>query len=155
MVKRHQQFISRNQGHINKVVSFLKTAIPDSDLFCKTQVEELINRLSSRIDSGAPFSKFESSLCNFGKIIIVPVIAYIAGAYTANIRKLEFIVVLTLAISIILIIGLCYITCGMLLQGLKKVIHRNYDAAIALKEDLLDIRLLFFVNDNDNIENTA
>lgn len=118
MVKRHQQFIFRKQDHINKVVLFLKTAIPDSDLFCKKRVEELINRLSNRIDIGAPFNKFKSSLCNFGKFIILPIITYIAGIYTANIRELEFVVVLTFAISFILIIGLCYVTWGMLVYCL-------------------------------------
>lgn len=56
-------------------------------------------------------------------------------------------VVLAWAISIILIIGLGYAMWGMLSQGLQKITCRNYDAAIALKEDLLDIKLLFFVND--------
>lgn len=55
--------------------------------------------------------------------------------------------VLTWAISVILIIGLGYIMWGMLSQGLQKITSRNYDAAIAFKEDLLDIKLLFFIND--------
>lgn len=147
MVKRHRQFISTRKEHINNVILFLKTAIPDKDLFSEKQVEELIDRLSVRIDSGAPFNKFKSNLNNFVKIIIFPIITYIAGIYTTNISELEFMVVLAWAISIILIIGLGYIMWSMLSQGIQKITCRNYDAAIALKEDLLDIKLLFFMND--------
>lgn len=147
MVKRHRQYISAKKEHINNVALFLKTAIPDKNLFSKKQVEELIDRLSIRIDTGAPFNKFKSNLSNFGKIIILPIVTYIAGIYTTNVSELEFMVVLAWAISIILIIGLGYVMWGMLSQGLQKITCRNYDAAIALKEDLLDIKLLFFVND--------
>lgn len=147
MVKRHRQFIFTKKEHINNVTLFLKTAIPGKDLFSKKQVEELIDRLSIRIDTGAPFNKFKSDLRNFGKVIIFPIITYIAGIYTANVSELEFTVVLAWAISIILIIGLGYVMWGMLSQGLQKITCRNYDAAIALKEDLLDIKLLFFMND--------
>ncbi|MPM23943.1 hypothetical protein SDC9_70420 [bioreactor metagenome] len=153
MVKRHQQFISTKQEHINKVALFLKTAIPDNNLFSRKQIEELINRLSYRIEIGAPFNKFKSSFSKFGKVIILPIITYIAGVYTGNISELEFTVVITWAISTILIIGLGYVTWGMLAQGLQKITCRNYDAAIALKEDLLDIRLLFFVNDDEQQNN--
>lgn len=148
-VKRHQQFICTKQEHINKAVLFLKTAIPDNDLFSRKQIEELINRLSYRIELGAPFNKFKSSLSKFGKVILLPIITYIAGVYTGNISELELTVVVTWAISIILLIGLGYMTLGMLAQGLQKITCRNYDAAIALKEDLLDIRLLFFVDDGE------
>lgn len=55
-------------------------------------------------------------------------------------------VVLTWAISIIVIIGVVYLAGSMFIQWLQKITCRNYDAAIALKEDLLDIRLLFFAD---------
>lgn len=147
MVKRHRQFISAKKEHANNVKLFLKTVISDKDLFSKRQVEELIARLSIRIDTGAPFKKFKSNISNFGKAIIFPIVTYIAGIYTTNVSELEFMVVLAWAINIILIIGLGYVIWGMLSQGLQKITCRNYDAAIALKEDLLDIRLLFFVDD--------
>lgn len=146
MVKRHRQFISAKKEHLNKVTLFLKTAIPDKDLFSEKQVEELIDRLSIRIDSGAPFNKFKSNLSNFGKVIIFPIITYIAGVYTTNISQVEFTVVIVWAISIILIIGLAYLMWGMLSQAIQEITCRDYDAAIALKEDLLDIKLLFFMN---------
>lgn len=147
MVKRHQYFISTKKEHINNVTLFLKTAIPDKDLFSKKQVEELIDRLSVRIDTGAPFNKLKSNLSNFGKVIVLPIITYIAGIYTTNVSNLGLAVVLTWAIGIILIMGLGYVMWGMLSQGVQKITCRDYDAAIALKEDLLDIKLLFFVND--------
>lgn len=147
VVKRHRQFISTKKEHINDVILFLKTAIPDKDLLSKNQVEELIDRLSVRISTGAPFNKFKTHLSNFGKTIIFPIITYIAGLYTPSIRELEWMVVLVGAITIIFIIGLGYIMWGMLSQGIQKITCRNHDAAIALKEDLLDIKLLFFVND--------
>lgn len=146
-VKRYQQFICTKQDHISKVAFFLKTTIPDNDLLNRKQIEELISRLSYRIESGAPFNRFKSNLSKFATVIILPIITYIAGVYTGNISELELTVVATWAMSIILIIGLGYIVWGMLAQGLQKITCRNYDAAIALKEDLLDIRLLFFMDD--------
>lgn len=146
-VKRYQQFICTKQDHISKVAFFLKTTIPDNDLLNRKQIEELISRLSYRIESGAPFNRFKSNLSKFAKVIVLPIITYIAGVYTGNISELELTVVATWAISIILIIGLGYMAWGMLAQGLQKITCRNYDAAIALKEDLLDIRLLFFMDD--------
>ncbi|MCB6365367.1 hypothetical protein LI291_04120 [Intestinibacillus massiliensis] len=144
MVKHHRQIISKKKEHVKTVKLFLKTAIPDKDLYSKKQVEELIGRLSIRIDTGAPFNKFKSNLISFAKVIVFPIITYIAGMYSTNIREHEFTAVIAWTINIILIIGLVYIACGMLSQAVQKITCRNYDAAIALKEDLLDIKLLFF-----------
>lgn len=146
-VKRYQRVIANGKRHINEVTILLQTAIPNNNLLGKRQVEELIMRLSDRIEIGAPFHKFMLSLSKFRKVIILPTIAYIAGIYTGNIRELEFTVVITWATSIVLLIGLSYLAWGMIAQGLQKMTCRNYDAAVALKEDLLDIRLLFFAND--------
>ena len=149
MVKRSPKFISEKQEHINEVVSFLKIAIPENNLFCKKQIEELISRLSDRIEAGAPFNKFKLRLSNFGKVIILPTFTYIAGLYTSFLGQLEFTVVAAWALSIILVVGLIYITLGMLAQGIQKITCRNYDAAIALKEDLLDIKMLCFIGNDE------
>lgn len=148
MVKKHQQYISKKEDHINNVIIFLKTVIPDHDLYSKRHVIELIDRLSMRIDADAPFRKYKIYLYNFGKNIVFPIITYIAGVYTTNVSTLEVKVVATWALVIVLIIGLGYIIVAMFFQMLQKIICRDYDASIALKEDLLDIQLLFFINDN-------
>lgn len=144
VVKRYQQFISTKQEHMKKIKLFLETAIPGKNLFHKKQVEKLIDRLSMRIDTGTPFNRFKARFNNFGKVIVLPIIAYIAGVYTRNVSELEFMVVLPWAVSIILIVGLVYILGDMISQGIQKIVCRNYDAVRALKEDLLDIHLLFF-----------
>lgn len=146
IVKKHQEIISTKKEHIDEVILFLKNAIPGHDLSGKNQVDELIARLSIRIDAGAPFNKFISQLRNFVKVIALPIIAYIAGVYSNTVSELDFWFVIGIAVSLILIIGFLYIISGMIYQELQKITCRNYDVAIALKEDLSDIKLLFFTN---------
>lgn len=149
-VKHYRRYISANKEQINRVAKLLNTAIPANDLLYKEQVEELIERLSVRINAGSPSNKRRAILSNWGNGIVLPIIAYIAGVYATSISKLEFTVVFTLAISIILILGLVYITFGMLAPVLQKITCRDHDGAIALREDLLDIKLLFFVKDKQH-----
>lgn len=146
IVKKHQEIISTKKEHIDEVILFLINAIPGHDLSGKNQVDELIARLSIRIDAGAPFNKFISQLRNFVKVIALPIIAYIAGVYSNTVSELDFWFVIDIAVSLILIIGFLYIILGMIYQELQKITCRNYDVAIALKEDLSDIKLLFFTN---------
>lgn len=146
-VKHYQQYISRKKEHINDVTLFLKAAISEKDLFSKKHIEELIDRLSVRIDAGAPFNKFKSSLGKFSNVIVFPIVGYIAGLYTTNMRELGFAVILVWSVSIILLTGTLYFAGVALSQALQKIICRDYDAAKALREDLLDIKLLFFVSD--------
>lgn len=147
-VKQYQKYISSKQEHIKDVICFLKTTIPNSNLYSKNQIEYLINLLTTKIESKAPFNKFKASLSNFGKTIIIPIITYIAGIYAGNLSKMEFNIVIGWSIIFIIIIGFCYIIFSMLAQGLKKITLRNYDAAIALREDLLDIKLLYFISND-------
>lgn len=143
-VKRYRQRILREQEHLKKVVRLLETAVPGINLNNKEQVEELIARLSQRIEAKAPFSRIKTALGKFCKYIILPVIAYIAGVFTSDISKIGFPVVAALSIILFIIFGLFYFIVIVLAELMAKITCRSHDASIALREDLLDIKLLFF-----------
>lgn len=148
-VKRWQQIVLGKKEHLSKVILFLKTSVTENDLYNEKQIDELIKRLTERIETRIPFNNFKSSLINFGKSIILPVITYIAGIYSSEFSKTDLNTVVTLAISIVLLLGCVFIIWDFVIQSLRKIYHRDYDAAIAFKEDLLDIKLLFFKSSID------
>lgn len=142
-VKRYQQFVSGKQAHLSEIILFLQTAVPDHDLYSKSQVEEIIQRLTKRIEVKIPFKKFKSSLSSFGKAIVLPAITFVAGVYSSTISQMEIPVVISWVVSIILILGILSLAWNILSQALQKITCRDYDAAMAFREDLLDIQLLF------------
>jgi len=143
-VKRYQKFILAKQDHLNDVVLFLQTAVPNNNLYTSKQIDEMIQRLTERIDASIPFKAFKSNLSSFGKAIILPAITFIAGVYSSTIGQIDFWVVLTWTLSGIFLLGTLGIMWGVLSNALQKITCRDYDAAISFREDLLDIQLLFF-----------
>lgn len=113
-------------------------------MFTLENVEVLIERITKRIESKKPFENFMTKLADFSKAIILPVITYIAGICSANLRQIDFVTVTNWAISIILILGIINLTWNGIFVLLRMMIFRDYDAAIALLEDLMDIKLLHF-----------
>lgn len=61
-VKQFQQIISRRKDHLNEVVLFLKTTIPENNLYNEKQIDELVNRLTQRIESSIPFNRLKTSI---------------------------------------------------------------------------------------------
>lgn len=144
IVKHHQKLILRREGHLEEVVSFLQTILPEKDLFHEQQVAALIERLTKHIDTHAPFNKFVSALKNFAKTIVFPIVAFVAGIFAVNLSEVNPYTIIGWAISIIFVLGLIYLYWIILTQFLRKLVCRDYDAAITLREDLLDIKLLYF-----------
>ena len=108
--------------------------------------------MTKRIEEKIPFKKFKSSLSSFGKAIILPAITFVAGVFSSTISQMGIHVVISWVVSIILILGILSLTWSILSQALQKITCRDYDAAVAFREDLLDIQLLFLcVNSNSNL----
>ena len=144
IAKEYQIFIANKQHHLSKVVVLLKNALPDTNLFGLEQIEQLILRLSKQIESTIPFANFLTSLSNFAKAIILPIITYIAGIFSSNLGKLDFETVAGWGISVVLLLGVVQFAWNGFSVVLRTVTCRNHDAAIAFREDLMDIKLMYF-----------
>lgn len=143
-VKQYRKFLLNKQHHLDKTVSFLETALLGKNLFGAEQVEELTVRLTKRIESKIPFKNFLTGLSNFAKAIVLPVITYVAGVYSGNLGQLDFFTVASWAVSVVLLLGISSFAWSGVFAVLRTITCRDHDAAIALQEDLLDIKLLYF-----------
>lgn len=143
-VKKYRHYLASKQHHLDDTISFLKTALPGINLYGDKQIDELTVRLTKRIESTIPFAKFLTGLSNFAKAIILPVITYVAGVYSGNLGKLDIITVAGWAISVVLVLGLVKFTWSGISIILRTITCRNHDAALALREDLMDLKLMYF-----------
>ena len=143
-VKHHISFLQNRQSHLKETEMFLQKTIPDVDLFQKEMIDELIKRLSDRIDQRVPFKNFLKGIENFAKAIILPVITYVAGVYSAGLEEISIDVVATYAIFTIMFLGIIRLSWVGFSDIAKMFFCRDYNAAIAFREDLLDLQLLYF-----------
>lgn len=143
-IKKYRIFLLGRQHHLDKTVTFLETILPGNNLFNIEQIEELTIRLTKQIESSIPFSRFLTRLNNFSKAIIFPIITYVAGLFSGDLGHLDVKTVASWAVSVILLLGIAGFTWSGVLMILRTITCRNHDAAIAFREDLLDIKLLYF-----------
>ena len=153
-VKHHVSFLQNRQNHLKETEEFLQKVIPDANLLQKEMIDELIKRLSDRIDQRVPFKNFMKGIENFAKAIILPIITYVAGVYSTGLEEMSIDIVATYAVSIIMLLGIIRLSWVGFSDIAKIFFCRDYSAAIAFREDLLDLRLLYFrvdrnVNKND------
>lgn len=148
-VKHHISFLQNRQSHLKETEEFLQKTIPDVDLLQKEMIDELIKRLSDRIDQRVPFKNFLKGIENFAKAIILPIITYVAGVYSAGLEVISIDVVATYAIFTIMFLGIIRLSWVGFSDIAKMFFCRDYNAAIAFREDLLDLRLLYFCVDKD------
>lgn len=149
MVRYHAIFLQNRQNRLKETEKFLKEVVPDVNLYRKDIIDELIRRLSERIDQRVPFKNFLNSIGRFAKAIILPVITYVAGVYSGGLEEVTIEVVATYAVFIILLLGILRLAWAGFSDIAKTFFCRDYDAAIAFREDLLDLRLLYFQTNND------
>lgn len=143
-VKQFRSALVSKTSRIENVTTLLQTVLPDQSLYTKVHVEALIERLSERIALRPPFRSFMQHLSSFGKWIIVPVITYVAGVYSSSLQTLAAEVVVVYALAVIIISAILYALCLFLSSVIRRITNRDYDAAMALCEDLKDIKLLHF-----------
>ena len=149
-VKHHDQFLRNRQNRLSETKSFLQDTIPNVNLYQARTLDELIGRLSDRIDERIPFKNFLKSIKDFAKAIVLPVVTYIAGVYSGGLEKINVDIVVSYGISIILLLGVIRLAWGGFSEVTKTFFCRDYNAAIALREDLLDLRLLYFSSSDNN-----
>lgn len=148
-VKHHVSFLQHRQSHLKKTEDFLKKTIPDANLLQEEMIDELIKRLSDRIDQRVPFKSFLKGIESFAKSIILPIITYVAGVYSAGLKEISIDVVATYAVFIIMLLGIMRLSWVGFSDIAKTFFCRDYNAAIAFREDLLDLRLFYFRADKD------
>ncbi len=146
IVKQYQGSLHSEALHLEKVKVFLENVYPGQSLYTVAKIDTLITRLSEHIQKLQPFKSFVGKLGTFGKTIVLPVLTYIAGIYSSNVKTLGFANVIGFAVAIIAILAMFYIIWIFVSSALRKIIFRDYDAALALREDLRDIKLLFFAD---------
>lgn len=152
-VKHHIAFLQNRQSHLKETEVFLKKTIPDVNLFQEELIDELIKRFSDRIDQRVPFKNFLKGIESFAKAIILPIITYVAGVYSAGLEEISIDVVATYAVFIIMLLGIVRLSWVGFSDIAKTFFCRDYNAAIAFREDLLDLRLLYFRIDKDANKN--
>lgn len=144
IVKQYQGSLHSEAAHLDRVKIFLETVYPNHCLYSAATIDTLIDRLSGHIQKLHPFKSITSRLISFAKTIVLPVITYIAGVYSSNLEELGFASVVGFSIAIIAILAMMYIMWLFVSNALRKIIYRDYDAALALCEDLRDVKLVFF-----------
>ena len=143
-VKEYRKALSAREEHLEMVKEFLKTAICGINLYNPEQIAGLVDRLSKRVEEKRPFYRTSLRLKNFASVVIIPIITYIAGAFSGNLQQMEFSDVLLFGIGIIIALATIWLVGTMLLDFLRLVFCRDFDAAVSLREDLLDLQLLQF-----------
>lgn len=143
-VKQYRKALSVRKEHLEMVKEFLKTAICGVDLCTQEQIGGLVDRLSTRVEENRPFNRINLRLKSFTNAVIIPIISYIAGAFSGYLQQMEFSDVLLFGIGVIIAVATIWLIGTVLLDLLRLVFCRDFDAAVSLREDLLDLQLLYF-----------
>lgn len=143
-VKQYRNALEARNEHLDEVADFLRTVIPDVDLYNPEQISELEDRLSHQIEKKRPFAHVGMRLKSFATAVVFPVVTYIAGVFSNYLEKLEISVVLLYGIGGIVVLATVWFTVTMLLDFLRPFFCRDFDAAVSLRESLKDLQLLYF-----------
>lgn len=143
-VQQYRKALSARKEHLEMVMEFLKTAICGVDLCNPEKIAGLVERLSKRVEEKRPFYRISLRLKNFASFVVIPIITYIAGAFSSYLQQMELADVLLFGMGIIIAVATIWLVGTMLLDFLRLVFCRDFDAAVSLREDLLDLQLLHF-----------
>lgn len=143
-VKRYRRALSKRHERLVEVVEFLQATVPDVNLYNQDKIDELIRRLSDYIQERKPFSRIINKMVNFAKNIVIPVIAYMAGLFAVQLQNVEITILVGYGVGIILVAAMVWLAMSVLQDAIRPVLCRDYDAAVSLREDLEDLKLLYF-----------
>lgn len=143
-VKRHRRALESRNEHLTDVTGFLKTVIPGVDLINPDQIGELVDRLTGIIEEKRPFARIGRSMRRFANSVVVPIITFIAGVCSTYLRQMDVSVVLIYGTAAIVTTAFLWFTTSMLLDFIRPIFCRDFDADVSLREDLLDLQLLHF-----------
>ena len=150
LIKQYRKIIRHESLHLEQLKYFLHKVYPEHSLFTAPQIDSLISRLSEYILMYEPFKSIADKLVSFVKSIVLPVIAFIAGLYSSEMKTLGITTIVGLSISIIVFLAMLYVLWIFISSVLRKIVFRDYEAAITLRDDLRDIQLLYFAQDNNS-----
>lgn len=143
-IKQYHGSLQKEAQHLENVKIFLENECPGHNLYCADKVDILIIRLSEYTQKLRPFKTLTSKLVSFTKSIIFPVITYVAGAYSSNLVQLNLGNTIGYSVAIIAVSAIIYVVWIFISSILRRLIFRDYDIALALYEDLQDIKLIYF-----------
>lgn len=148
-VKQHRRALESKTEHLDDVTEFLKTVIPGVDFYDSDRIGELINRLTGIIEDKKPFTRIGRSVKSFATTIAVPIISFVAGVCSNYLQQQDVSVVLAYGIGAIITIAFIWAMTSMLFDFIRPILCRDFDAAVSLREDLLDLQLLHFPAKNN------
>lgn len=148
-VKNHIASLKNRKQRIDETKDFLNDMFPELNWEDKDIINEVIERLTERIEKTIPLKNFINGITSFAKAIVVPIITYIAGVYSSGLEEMDISIVLTYAVAVIIFIGMIRLFWIGIYDIVRIFFNRNYDAAVALKEDLMDLRLMELNNKKD------
>lgn len=143
-VKQHRRALESRNDHLSDVIGFLKTVVPGVDLFNPDQVGELVDRLTGIIEEKRPFARIGRSIKSFANAIAIPIITFVAGVCSGYLQQMDVSVVLIYGIGSIFTIAIIWFFTSMLFDFVRPIFCRDFDAAVSLREDLMDLQLLHF-----------
>ena len=144
LVKHNLDFLQSRKRGLDDTKKFLKNVIPGIDLYQKDMIDELINRISGYIDQITPFKYYLDNIKSFTKTIMVPIISYIAGMHSNEIKNLSIDFIVKGGFRIIFLYIILKLIWDIFSDAVTILYCKNYNAAIAFREDLLDLRFLYF-----------
>lgn len=142
--KQYHGTLQKEALHLENVKEFLETTYPNYSLFSEDKIDILIVRLSKYTQETQPFKTLTSKLSSFAKVIIFPIITYLAGVYSSDLVQIDFGSAMGAAVVVTTALAIIYVAWLSLSTFLRKSIYRDYDIALALYEDLQDIKLIYF-----------
>ncbi|MPM25563.1 hypothetical protein SDC9_72059 [bioreactor metagenome] len=142
-IKKYNLILKRRQCHVDDIISFLQTTIPDLDLYNADKINELVVRLEERIEAKVPLKNFMNGIKNFAKAIILPMVTFIAGLYSSELRELGYETMIGFGVVVIVYCAAAYMLWLLQLIFIRTIFCRDYDATVSFREDLLDIKLLY------------
>lgn len=144
LVKQYRNILQKQTMHLSKVVDFLQTVTPEVNLYNSEQIKALSSRLTDIIEKDSPLADVTKSVKGFFKTIVFPIVTYIAGVYSSLLQKIDPANTLFYGVVLVVISACLWLASSTLSTFLRPLLCRDFDAAVSLREDLLDLQLLYF-----------
>ncbi|MBQ8814598.1 MAG: hypothetical protein IJZ85_08905 [Lachnospiraceae bacterium] len=151
IVKSHQKGLCARKEHLLKVRKLLKSFCPSRDICKERELMMIIDRLTEIIENGNPIKNLGERFIKFVKGIIFPIVGFFAGISATHFGNMDLDYIIDLGIGIIVCLGAGYVLWICLTKAVHSMVFRDYDAALALREDIKDI-LLFYTNSEENLQ---
>ena len=151
IVNNYQRGLRAREEYLLKVRKLLRTFCSSRDMCAERELTMIIDRLTEIIENRNPIKNFWREFVNFVKGIVFPIIGFFAGISATHLENMDIGYIVALGTGIVVCLGAGYILWICLTKVVHSMLFRDYDAAIALREDIKDI-LLFYTNSGCNLQ---